>query len=127
MGGGVQVERRRPRRRNLHADDAHLLLDRQRQQLLVEAVVMRIGGVHGHQNRVEGMALDALHQRVGPVVAGDAEIAHHLLLLHFEQRFHRAALGKDLVHIGHGADVVQLPEVHVVGLEQLRATSRSCA
>jgi uncharacterized membrane protein len=82
--------------------------------------VVRVGGVHGHQNRVEGMAVDALHQRVGAVVAGDAEMAHDLLLLHFEQRFHRAALGEDFVHIGHGADVVQLPEVDVIGLEQLQ-------
>ena len=87
---------------------------------LVEAVVVRVGGVHGHQDGVEGMAADALHQRVGAVVAGDAEEAHHLLLLHFEQRFHGAALGEDRIHVGHGADIVQLPQVHVIGLEQLQ-------
>ena len=112
---------------DLHADDAHLALDGQRQKLLVEAVVVRVGGVHGHQNGVEWIAMDAFHQRVGAIVAGEAEEAHNLLLFHLEQGFHGAALGEDLVDVGHGADVVKLPEVDVVGLEQLRATSRSCA
>ena len=104
---------------NLHADDAHLLFDRERQQLVVEAVVVRVGGVHGHEDAVEVVAVDALDQRFGPVVAGDAEMPHHLLLLHLEQRFHGAALGEDLVDIVLRADVVQLPEVDVIGLEQL--------
>ena len=61
-----------------------------------------------------------IDQRIGPVVAGDAEVAHDLLLLHFEQRFHRAALGEDLVHVVGSADVVQLPQIDVIGLEQLQ-------
>ena len=58
-------------------------------------------------------------ERVGAVVAGDSEIAHDFLVASFEQGFHGSALGEDLVDVGHGADVVQLPEVDVIGLEQL--------
>jgi len=38
---------------DFHSDNAHLLLDSQRQQLLREAVVMRIGGIDRHQDRIE--------------------------------------------------------------------------
>ncbi len=67
-----------------------------------------------------GIALDAFHQRIRAVVSRQAQVPHHLLLLHFEQRFHRAALGENLVHVVLRADVVQLPKVHVVGLQQLQ-------
>ena len=80
---------------------------------------MRVGGVHRHEDGVEVVAVDRVDEGLGAVVSGDAEIAHHLLLLHVEQRFHRAALGEDLVHIVHRADVVQLPEIDMIGLQQL--------
>ena len=80
-----------------------------RQERRVEAVEVRIGRIHRHQNCVERIALDAFNESVGAVVAGEAEKADDLLLFHFEQRFHRTAFGEDLIHIGHGADVVQLP------------------
>ena len=60
MGGGVQDGEQASAGGDFHADDAHLLLDGQGQQLFGEAVVMRIGGIDGHQNGVEGMAVDGL-------------------------------------------------------------------
>src|ERR1035437_1720369 len=81
---------------------------------------MRIGGAHGHEDRVEGIAADPFHQRVGAVVAGEAEVAHDLLLFHFDEGFHGAALGEYLIHIEESADVVQLPEVDVISLEELK-------
>jgi hypothetical protein len=80
---------------------------------------VRVRGVHRHKNRVEWIALDAFDERVGAVVTGEAEEADDLLLLHLQQCFHSAALGEDVVDIGHGADVVQLPQVYMVGLEKL--------
>ena len=52
-------------------------------------------------------------------MAGDAEVST-IFCCRFEQGFHGSALGEDLVDVGHGADIVQLPEVDVVGLEQLQ-------
>jgi hypothetical protein len=89
------------------------------QQLLREAVVMRVGGIHRHQNRIERMPMDRLDQCVGPVVPRDPQIAHDFLVARLEQRFHGSALGEDLVDIRHRANIVQLPQVNVIGLEQL--------
>ena len=47
-------------------------------------------------------------------------MAHHLLLLHLEERFHGPSPGEDGLDIGHDADVVELPEVDVIGLEKLQ-------
>ncbi len=66
------------------------------------------------------MAADSFHQRLRPEVAGDAEVAHHLLFLRLPQRFHRAALREYRVHVLHQADVVQLPEIQMIGLQQLQ-------
>src|SRR5579871_3031269 len=51
---------------------------------------------------------------------GDAKITDNLLIAGFEQSLHCAALGKDLIDVGHGADIVQLPEIDVIGLQQLQ-------
>ena len=78
---------------HFHADDSHLLLHGQRQQLVQKTVVMAVGSVQGHQDRVEWMAADGLHQGSGrkwPVTprCGRSSVPS------LKQRFHRAALGE---------------------------------
>ena len=48
-------------------------------------------------------------------MAGDAEVADDLLVVHLDEGFHGAALAEDGVDVFGEADVVQLPEVDVVG------------
>ena len=55
----------------------------------------------------------------GPVMSGDAEVADDLLLVRLPQRFHGAALGEDRLDVFGQADVVELPEVQMIGLQQL--------
>ena len=108
-------------RGNLHTDDAHLLFHGQGQQLLLEAEVVRVGGVDGHQYLIKGEAANALQQHAGIGVSGDAEEAHHLLLAGFDEGFDGSALGEDAVHVVLRGDVVELPGVEVIGVEQLQA------
>jgi hypothetical protein len=56
LKGRLLIQRRRrpggedlSPRRDLHADDAQLLLESQRQQIVDEAQVVPVGGVDGHQ------------------------------------------------------------------------------
>ena len=55
----------------------------------------------------------------GVRVARDPEEAHELLVPRLDQRLDRAALREDLLHLVHLGDVVDLPEVEVIGLQQL--------
>ena len=51
-------------------------------------------------------------------MAGDAEKTHDLLLLHLEQRFHGSALGEDGVHVFRQTNVMQLPQIDVIGIQK---------
>src|ERR1035437_6428464 len=101
MGGGVQDVRMRPRAGTFMP-------------------MMGIGCVDRHEDGVKRIATNGLDQRLGTEVSGDAEEADHLLVAGFEQGFHRAALGEYLLDLVVGTDVVQLPKVEVICIEQLQ-------
>ena len=86
-------------RRDLHADDTHLLFNRKRQELFGEAVNVSVRGVESHEDGVKGMAIDGVDEGFGTIVPSNAEEADDFLLLHFEQRFHSAALGEHRVDV----------------------------
>jgi len=96
------------RGRDLHADDAHLLLDREGQEAGHEAVVVPVGRVQRHQDRVEREAADRVHEGLGAVMAREAEEADHPLLARLEEGLHGAALREDLAHVPRRPDVVEL-------------------
>ena len=76
-----------------------------------------VGGVERHQYLIESKTFQALDQKIGIRVAGDAEETNHLLLFGFLESFDRAALAEDAVHVALVVDVVELPGVEVVGVE----------
>jgi hypothetical protein len=106
---------------DLHADHAHLLLIGERQQLVHERQVVRVGRVERHQDRVEVEATDPVgqHGRVG--VTRDPEEADRPLLPGLEHRLDGAVLAEDRVQLVGSPDIVELPQVEVVGLERLQA------
>ncbi len=53
-------------------------------------------------------------------MSGDPKMFYDALLLALDQRFHGAALGEALVDIFERADVVELPQVDVIGVEKLK-------
>ena len=78
-----------------------------------------VGGVHGHEDGVEVVAIDGVDEGFRAVVAGDAEVTDDLLVVHLDESFHGSALGEDRVDVFGQADVVELPEIDVVGVEEL--------
>src|SRR5450759_698729 len=106
--------------RELHADDAHLLLHGQGDQLLREAVVEFVRGVHRQQHRVEGITANGLDQAIGTEMARDAQVLHESLFPGLDEGLHGAALGEDLIDVAHGAQVVELPAVQVIRVEQFQ-------
>src|ERR1035438_10001437 len=65
-----------------------------------------------HMGHVRNYAIgDALARHM-------AQMTDDLLLVRLPQRFHGAALGEDSFDVLHQADIVQLPEVQVIGFEQ---------
>ena len=46
--------------RDLHPDDRHLSLHRNREEVIDERGVMLVGCIQGHQDRIEGVLLDSL-------------------------------------------------------------------
>jgi len=118
-GGGVQLERIRSRG-DLHADDAHLFFESEGEQALGEAVgVVGVGCVEGKNASVEGEAVDDVDDGFGQVVGCNTKVADDLLLTHLGEGFHGAAFCEDGVDLLGDANVVEQPEVEVVGLHEL--------
>src|SRR6516165_8597363 len=65
------------------------------------------------------MAVEDVDDGFGVVVGGDTEKADDLLVLHLGEGFHGAAVGEDGVDLLGDANVVEQPEVEVVGLHEL--------
>src|SRR6516165_3404243 len=65
------------------------------------------------------MALEDVDDGFGVVVGGDSEKADDLLVLQLGEGFHGAAFGEDGVDLLGDANVVEQPEVEVVGLHEL--------
>ena len=53
------------------------------------------------------------------VVDGNTKVAGDLLVVHFDEGLHGAAYCKDSVGLLGDANIVERPEVEVVGLEEL--------
>ena len=104
---------------NLHADDAHLLLDRQGEQLIGEAVNVGIGRVERHQDGVKRMAIHASISASGRKWPVTPRKRTTFCCFIFKQSFHGAALGEDRVDVLGQTDVVQLPQIHVIGVQQV--------
>src|ERR1039457_3421768 len=104
--------------RHFHSDDAHLPLHRKRNQLRREAVPVMICGVDAQQDRVERKTADTFHQCFRTMVSRDTQESNQFLIACLQERFHGAALAEHLVDVGHRADVVELPDVDMIGLEQ---------
>jgi len=105
---------------DLHAEDAHLLFDSGGEELCGEAVGAEgVGCAEGQEDSVERMAVDEVDDGFGMIVGGNTEIADDLLVLHLGEGFHGAAFGEDGVDLLGDADVVEQPEIEVVGLHQL--------
>ena len=51
-------------------------------------------------------------------MSGDPEIANHLLFAGLDEGFKRAAFAEDLLHVFFAVDVMKLPGVEVVGVQQ---------
>ncbi len=71
------------------------------------------------QDAVEVEALDGGDEHVGIGVAGDPEMADDALIAGLDKGLDGAAVGKALLDLLHLRQGVHLPEVDVVGLEQL--------
>ena len=65
------------------------------------------------------MAVEDVDDGFGVVVGGDTEKADDLLVLHLGEGFHGAAVGEDGVDLLGDANVVEQPEVEVIGLHEL--------
>jgi len=107
-------------RGDLHAKDSHLFFDSGWEEAGDEAVGAEgVGCVEGQEDSVEGVAVDDVDDRFGVVVGGDTEIADDLLVLHLGEGLHGAAFGEDCVDLLGDANVMEQPEVEVVGLHEL--------
>src|SRR5579872_6125310 len=81
---------------------------------------MLIGGVDAHQHRVERKTPYALHQSFRAMVPRHAEESNGFLAARLLERLDRPAFAEHLLDIAHRTDVVELPDVHMVGLEQFQ-------
>src|SRR3954451_6540660 len=79
---------------------------------------MLVSGIEAHQDVVKRESANALAQRVRTMMSRDAEKSHHFLVSRLQQSFHGSAFREDLIYIRLGADVMELPYVDVVGLQQ---------
>jgi hypothetical protein len=118
--GAVSNWRESFARHYFHADNAHLLLDRHREKILGKAVIIFVGGVQTHQDGIEGEAPDALHERVGTKASGHPEMPRHLLVARLAERFYGSALAENLIYFIDSADVMKLPGIEVIGIQQLQ-------
>jgi hypothetical protein len=107
-------------RRDLHADDAHLFFKSQGEQALGEAVgVVGVGCVEGKNASVKWEAVDDVDDGFGLVVGGNTKVADDLLVAHLDEGFHGTAFCEDGGDLLGDANVVEQPEVEVVGLHEL--------
>ena len=104
-----------------HDLDSEAALDHGGQGDLLKAQVARVGRVQRDQRRVPVVgALEQFDHGVGIAVDREADKAALAGLLGGDQRLHRAARGKDGFHIVLGVpDLVELPEIDVVGFHAL--------
>ncbi len=106
---------------DLHGDHAHAAALGVGQHGGDEGHAVAVGGIERHQHGVEGEAPHPVEQDRRIMVAGQPEVAHPAIGLGLGQRLDGAAFGDDAVEIGGGAQVVQLPQVEVIGAQPLEA------
>lgn len=88
------------------------------QDLLLEAAEGGVKAVQGHLHGIEGEIVPEHFQVDGGVlVAGEADEAHFALLLRLEQGFGGAAGGEDELGVVEIDDLVDLPDIEVIGLQ----------
>ena len=80
---------------------------------------MFVRGIHRQQNAVEGKSVYPFNQAIRAVMAGQSKMANHFLFPRLDDRLHGAAFGEHFSDVTRRADVMQLPEIQMVGLEQL--------
>jgi len=120
-GGGGSRWRGRGAGGDFHADGSHLELLGEGQEVLDEAEVVAVGGVDGHEDGVEGEALDGFDEDVGLEMAGDTRKVAADCSRAFSRAFDGRRWGEDAVELVFGLEVVDLPEVEVIGAEVAQA------
>src|SRR6185437_4178688 len=102
----------------LHALYAHAALDSNWQHHFFETQIGRIGGIERHKDRVIFVVLlqhGEMNLRV--VVAGEPNEAALPSLLGGLERFDCTSWREDLLDFVHRADLVNLPKIHMIGLQ----------
>jgi len=78
-----------------------------------------VGCVECKNASVEGEAVDDVDDGFGLVMGGNTKVADDLLVAHLGEGFHRAAFCEDGVDLLGDANIVEQPEIEVVGLHKL--------
>src|SRR6266850_1329482 len=106
----------------LHAKDANFVFHKDRQNFLLETLVVGVHGIEGHLDCVEmkltgdgGLEHFKMHVRV--FVAGETDVTDFAGFFRFENGFHSPGGGEDALRVGHANNLVELEKIDVVGLE----------
>ena len=86
---------------------------------------MNVGRVEGHQQGVELEAAHRFEKNGRVVMAGQAQEANPASRAGFDQRLQGAPLAEDNVELVLRAQVVELPEVQIIGVQTASVSSRS--
>src|SRR5258708_4708640 len=82
---------------------------------------MHIGGIESDQNRVEAESAHAFEQNGRIVMTGQAQETHPALRAGLQERFEGASFGEDAVEVVLSPQIVQLPEIEMIGVQSAQA------
>ena len=102
---------------DLHADDAHAATGGLDQHGLGERQPMDVGHIERDQHGIEVEPAHGFEQDGRVVVPGQAEEPDAPFLTRLDERLERAAAAEDRLQVAGRAQVVELPEVQVVGAQ----------
>ena len=94
--------------------------------MLNEAVLMLVGRVERHQERVKRIVIDGLNEDEGIIMSGYPQKAYNALVSGFLKCLNCSVFGEDFVSVLFGLDVVELPAIEVVGLQPPQAVIQVC-
>jgi len=101
-----------------HGDDPDVAFDKDRQDVLLKALEMRIEHVHGHLDRIPVEPLrEHVEMNLWVFMARKPNEPHFPRFLGLVGRLDPAILGKNEVRIVLVDDLVELPKVDKVGFE----------
>ncbi len=103
-------------RHRLDCQHRRTLLIRKLEHRLAESYFEHLDEIDGEHDRIETKAVHGLERAFGRV-GGKTDVADFALLFRFENGFHRAAGAERLFNFFRRANVVQLIQIEMVGLE----------